>query len=425
MKPLPEKVAASVAMTGRRPPCQVKRSRVLMLCYFFPPINTSGTVRNEAFARLLPEFGWEPTVLTVDDPKDSWAVLALDAEVPQRVRVVRTGELNVTRVVDLLDAVYDRLLRKNGARFRDILCVPDPQLGWAPLRKAAQLADDHDAIYVSSSPFSSALWGAWLKHHTGKPLIADFRDPWGLNPYASHTAWHRRIAARQERWVLAQSDAVILNTQGTLRLYRDNYPEFENKFIWIPNGFDRLNQAEPPTPKRPFRIMHFGCFYGSRNPSRLLRAMKELPDIPMEFIQVGPGNGIENEDQRVRVIPTVSHAKAETLMRYASLLYLKQGDPENGVQAVSVGAKTYEYLATGLPVLAECPEGDNADIVRRYSSRGYVVTDGNVAQIKAALQKAYQEHQELQPTIREDYIEAFSRERLAERLSEVLNEVTR
>jgi glycosyltransferase involved in cell wall biosynthesis len=395
-----------------------------MLCYFFPPINTSGTVRNEAFARMLPRFGWEPTVLTVDEPKDSWAVLALDAKIPEEVRVVRTGEWNVTRVVDLMDAVYDRLLGTHGARFRDIFCVPDPQLAWAPLRQAREMASEHDAIYVSASPFSSALWGAWLKNKTGKPLIADFRDPWSLNPYARHTGWHRRIAAKQERWVLERSDAVVVNTEGTRKLYMDHYPEFSRKFVWIPNGFDRLNPARHPNSRRPFRVMHFGCFYGSRNPSRLLRAMKELPELPMEFIQVGPGNGIEGQDPRVRVIPTISHAKAQKLMRYASALYLRQGEPENGAAAVSVGAKTYEYLATGLPVIAECPEGDNVDIVRRYATTSYVITDGSVGKIKSALQHAYEQHLHRTPELKDEYVEDFSRERQVHRLAQLLNRVT-
>lgn len=423
MRSVAEELAGNPDLEGLQRLSPEMAGRVLMVCYFFPPINTSGTVRNEAFAKWLPAFGWEPTVLTVDEPKDSWAVLALDAAVPEKVRVVRTSEWNLTRAVDLMDAVYDRLFRKNGARFRDTLCVPDPQLAWAPLKTARALAEDHDCIYVSASPFSSTVWGAWLKRTTGKPLVVDFRDPWTLNPYAAHTRWHRTVAAKQERWVLDSSDAVIVNTEGTRRLYRKHYPEYAEKFIWIPNGFDHLNPVAKANSKRPFRVMHFGCFYGTRNPSRLLRAMESLPDLPIEFIQVGPANGIESNDPRVRVIPTVSHTKAEKLMRYASLLYLRQGEPAQGAEAVSVGAKTYEYLATGLPVLAEVPDGDNADIVRRYASGGYVITDGSVERIKAALQHAYGKHRERQAEVSADYVEDFSRERLAGRLADVLNRV--
>ena len=39
--------------------------RVLMVAYHFPPMNvSSGVQRTLRFAQYLPEFGWEPTVLS-------------------------------------------------------------------------------------------------------------------------------------------------------------------------------------------------------------------------------------------------------------------------------------------------------------------------------------------------------------------------
>lgn len=39
--------------------------RLLMIAYHFPPIHgSSGVQRTLRFARYLPEFGWEPIVLT-------------------------------------------------------------------------------------------------------------------------------------------------------------------------------------------------------------------------------------------------------------------------------------------------------------------------------------------------------------------------
>jgi hypothetical protein len=41
--------------------------RILLLAYMFPPIIDAGGFRPLAFARYLPEFGWEPIVLTRPD----------------------------------------------------------------------------------------------------------------------------------------------------------------------------------------------------------------------------------------------------------------------------------------------------------------------------------------------------------------------
>ena len=38
--------------------------RVLVIAYFFPPINNMGSQRILRFVRHLREFGWEPVVLT-------------------------------------------------------------------------------------------------------------------------------------------------------------------------------------------------------------------------------------------------------------------------------------------------------------------------------------------------------------------------
>src|SRR5438552_13249558 len=66
------------------------RRRVLMIAHHFPPAAGSGANRALAFARYLPERGWQPTVVT---PESAWAAPRDDAlalEIPSDVRVVRT-----------------------------------------------------------------------------------------------------------------------------------------------------------------------------------------------------------------------------------------------------------------------------------------------------------------------------------------------
>jgi hypothetical protein len=67
--------------------------RVLMVCEKFPPFNTSGAGRPFYFAKYLPEFEYEPliissTPLASDDRDDS-----LLTELPAEVRVWRTPRL--------------------------------------------------------------------------------------------------------------------------------------------------------------------------------------------------------------------------------------------------------------------------------------------------------------------------------------------
>ena len=40
--------------------------RLLVVAYYFPPMGMSGVQRVAKFVKYLPEFGWEPVVLTVE-----------------------------------------------------------------------------------------------------------------------------------------------------------------------------------------------------------------------------------------------------------------------------------------------------------------------------------------------------------------------
>ena len=40
--------------------------KVLIIAYYFPPMGLRGVQRTVKFAKYLPQFGWKPTVLTVN-----------------------------------------------------------------------------------------------------------------------------------------------------------------------------------------------------------------------------------------------------------------------------------------------------------------------------------------------------------------------
>lgn len=408
--------------------------KVLMLCYFYPPLQTAGVARSVGFARRLAAYGWTPTVLTVSQARDSWDFMGTDYPVPEGVHVVRAPEWNLAGPVNLMDGLAircRRVVRRRGPwhPFRDALCTPDAQIAWRAVSRGVRLARESHCIYVSCSPFSSALKGLALKRRSGRPLVVDFRDPWTLNPHArGMTPVRMRLFRHWERRVVDQADRVILNTEGTLRLYRRAYPGYADRFVCIPNGFDQLN----PPDVRPgvFTIMHVGSIYGTRSPAPLLDALLalDLPDV--RFVQVGPGcPELERYRGRldIRVTGPVPPERALEYMRGASLLYLKLGWTDGVWSYPSVVMKTYEYLATGWPVLADCPPGDNADMVRRYGHQARLVTvrdpgERTVA-LKQAVLRAYQNRHQVEPRVSHAFRVAFDRNRLTARLAEVFDEL--
>jgi len=405
--------------------------KVLMICYYFPPIVTSGVARSFEFAKLLPHFGWEPLVLTVRHSKDPWVEASL-GEDPKGIRVERTLEWNLAGLADFLHGCCRRVARVFGKNltqnlFRDYLCVPDSQIAWFSTIPAQRFARECELIYASCSPFSSSVSATVVKWLTGRPLVVDFRDAWSLNA-PTHPQWlHRAMISRLERFVLSACDALIVNTDGAARLYATAYPDHREKITTIPNGYDVLTPVDRRATAGDFQIMHVGTFYGSRTPDALLECLAELGRDDIIFIQVGGSfDSYERfkEKVRIKIVPPVPREKALELMRGASLLYLKQGWKPGVSEYIAVGAKTYEYLATGLPILAETPPGDNAELVRKYASTGYVVTSNIRADLRHAVERAYEARSRASVAIHPDFATKLSRRELTGQLASLFDKVT-
>ncbi len=353
--------------------------RVLMLCYYYPPVQTSGTARSVGFATRLTEFGWEPVVLSVRKPRDRWVSVA--GEPAPDVPVHRTYEWDLTGLVDTLDSGASWLWCRSGRElrrhyFRELLAFPDPQIAWFSTFRGIGLARDCDVVYATCSPASSALSAVVIGKVTKKPVVLDFRDAWGYDVASFFSAGYLRALLRLERFVVGSCDHLILNTAGACRLYAGRYPQHVHKMSVVPNGYDRLTPAQARE-GQAFQVVHAGTLYAGRDPSLLIAALEAVNDKRVEFVHVGEKYGLlDSYAGPVRVVQTgvVSRDEALAAIQSASVLYLRQG-PGN---RIAVAAKTYEYLATGLPIICHGPDGDNADIVRRYGKGSLVVSDDRV-----------------------------------------------
>lgn len=134
-----------------------------MITPHFPPDSSAGAHRVRLLAPHLEEFGWKPTVLTVDpafmegipDPK-------LAALVPEDLRVERSSAFPVD------------MSRRFG--------IGD--LGLRSLKglhaKAVELLsrERYDALFITIYPAYTALLGPRLKRRFKIPFVLDYQDPW-------------------------------------------------------------------------------------------------------------------------------------------------------------------------------------------------------------------------------------------------------
>ena len=396
-----------------------------MICYYYPPLITSGVSRSLHFSKLLPQFNWTPLVLTVKNSKDPWVEKGSSPELNHEV--ARTVEFNLAGICDFFHGVWSRFLKLLGIEattnyFREFICLPDSQIAWLTTIPGLFLNSRYQLIYVTCSPFSSAVSGVFIKLLTNKPLVVDFRDPWTLNPHSQPSAIRKFINEHLERFVIKQADALILNTEGAKRDYCKKYPAHTQKIHCIPNGYDELTPVSVEDYQHSlasFTIAHVGTFYGNRSPRLLLEAVSSLPTPCPKFLQVGqnhPDLDSFRNSLEIKVTGMVSREEAINQMSTASLLYLKQGFEIGVSNYTAVAAKTYEYLATGLPILLDAPPGDNAEIIKQYGINSHVVTTGNVNDLREALLSALNNQRNITPKVHPEFTEKYSRTSLAKSL---------
>jgi glycosyltransferase involved in cell wall biosynthesis len=140
--------------------------KVIVVAPHFPPSNLVGVHRGRFLAQHLPDFGWEPILVTVhhDYYEESldWNLARL---LPDDLRIERVGALPTEPV---------RLVGNIAVR------------GFVPLlRRILQIIDreDVDFLYISIAGFVTLL-GRAVHELRGVPYGIDYQDPW-VQP-----AWH-------------------------------------------------------------------------------------------------------------------------------------------------------------------------------------------------------------------------------------------
>ncbi len=389
--------------------------RVLMIAHHFPPAGGSGANRALAFARYLPEYGWEPTVIT---PAEAWANNRDDdllAQVPRELQVIRTRSLESKPSPPpsrSLREEHRRPAAKNALRSNigHLKRFPDAHLGWLPFALAAARRPDYDVAYSSSGPFTSHLVGLLLKRLKKRPWVAELRDGWyrwNRAIFPDYPAWRDVLERRLEGAALRSADRVVLVTDRMAAAFRAQYPEVPSEcFTVVSNGFDPaqfLAATAPRSESEHWTVLHAGALYYGRSLSRLLDAARRLIDSNKAFKAQFRLNLLGTLDSRaqaelassglnqhVQIQGHVNHAEALAAMSAADVLLLV-ANTTPGAEA-TVPGKLFEYLAMGRPILAVAPlDSSTADILAQTGG-GWLVPAGDPEAIACTLDQAFTEH---------------------------------
>jgi hypothetical protein len=435
-----------------------KNKRVLIVSFYFPPTNAVGAIRVGKFAKYLPEFGWEPVVLTADTAKDLLQTVPIEID---EGKVFRTPSFTlylslyrnlkgnrvtpskaVSHKFNWKEPIYRVARLAQPVYTLPILAplVSDP-IGWYThaVKRGRELLDkyDTDAIFSSYPPSTSHFVASRLHQISGIPWVAEFRDLWAMNHNARTTSFLRYLTCRWEQRVMKGSSLLISTSESWAKHLEILHSK---KAITISNGFDEEDYVEDTPLTSKFTITYTGqVYYPKQDPTPLLQALRELKeeggisssDFEVRFFggnllkTVRPlieGCGLR---ELVKVCDLVPFRESVRRQKESSvLLMLKWNDPmEKGVYT----GKLFEYLGAKRPILAVGSFNENVDKLLSESGTGVVADNGPA--IKIVLSRWLDEWRNSGRIVsdwepRADVIQRYTRKAQAGKLAQLMEEAS-
>ncbi|MBD3257951.1 glycosyltransferase [candidate division GN15 bacterium] len=440
--------------------------KVLMISYVFPPMAAVGGYRTIKYCKFLPEFDWQPSVLTVRDGYNTAYDQSLLGKIDPAVAIYRSGNWEPLQWWDRRSQPAEPPPKKPAgtsekpagpppepgtmAKIKDYvrkaISLPDRNNFWVPFGVKTGLAavrrEQPDVLYTTSPPNSTHLVGYYLAKLTGKPLVIDFRDLWTLNEAYELKGFPPSLAnidRRLERKVIRRSSAIVTTTESFSEAMREANPKFNPDRVYtITNGIDVddfKHVKMPETKNEKFTILHLGSLYGHRDPGFFFDAMKawanQRPEIfgKVDALFIGNTPGYEAAakepplDKLVTMLKHIPHEQVLPKLWQSDMLLLILGFDLGGRGVLP--AKLFEYVCTGRPILAMVPASGEAEAALKSYGNALTVTEPDMDGTLAYLNQHFDAWLKA-PEQRESSVSIppqFDRREQAKKLSAVLNDV--
>ncbi len=325
---------------------------VLLITYHFPPDNAIGGARPYRFYKYLKRIGYECHIITAAVQE---AGASADIEyVSDPFETEPHG-----RIAWHIERIGRKFLWGTGLKLQWSASAFRAGRSFLKRRK-----NDKIVILSSAPPVATHLVGMGLSACSGRPWIADFRDPIS-SAFDGHFSLHNIVANGLTWLVMWRTDLALANTDAMHRSWCSRYPGLGSKTRTLWNGFDPEDTIGTYVlPMRERKILsHVGELYGGRSIRPVLQAalrliengrldaknilirqiglaeQGELPDA--DFLQTAQADGW------LELREPVPAKEARSMALESDGLLLIQ--PQTAVQ---VPAKLFEYLRLGRPILA-------------------------------------------------------------------------
>jgi glycosyltransferase involved in cell wall biosynthesis len=389
--------------------------------------------------KYLPQFGWQPTVITVGNTAYYAKDESLLKEIEKlNIKIVRTQSSGPNALLSKKNDIV-KMPKERTRRFlnfiSDTFFIPDNKIGWKrhALKAAEELIakEKFDVIFATAPPATDFLIGIELKKRFKIPVVIDYRDSWLNYPFKYFpTLLHRYIHYRKEKSVVHHSDMITVTHRRVKEeiLTRHKFLRHEDVTI-LPHGFDPEDIAVDNPGILPhiekMRITYSGMFYGNITPVYFLQALakvfKENPQMRgrieacfvglfrPEHINLINHLGLQNS---VNLVGYLEHRESVRYLLASDVVWVMMQDDW------TTPGKIFEYIGTKKKILGCVPNGYIRSIIEEAGGVCVEPTDVDaIAKMIIELYKQY-EHNDLKGA-RTEVAEKYNRVKLTGELAKI------
>ena len=377
-------------------------NKLLFITYYWPPSGKATLHWPLKIIKHLPEFNWEPTVLTTEE-NTAYKDESLLKEVSPTLKVYKakpvepfeiykrlTGKSKDDPLIssETISTENQSLAHKISIWIRFNLFIPDARVGWyfsaVPKGKKILTEEKSDLIVTLGPPHSTHLVGYSLSKKFNLPFVPVLIDPWTDIVYyksAKRSKSAKRFDNYLEKKILNHAAKVIFVTKSTKEDYIKKYSFLEKKSYVLYWGYNEEDfkmddgKWKMENVQKPEVLVHAGNIFDYQNPGELWKRIRK---------EIESGRNL-----KIKFIGTVSPLIKKEIVKnnlaevteYAGfLLYLKMIEELMKASYLlvcttekrHVPGKLFEYLRAGKPILAF---GDNNEEVKN------IITEANAGMI--------------------------------------------
>jgi len=432
--------------------------KILIISYFFPPCNVTGSFRIESWAKYLHEYGYYPIIVTRhwNNELTNWQKFSESDLSPTSHEVHSNYEVYYTTYKPSL---RDKIFAKHGTSrfslFRKFLSaievlfqnycnrvIPYREL-YSQSKRVIEKEDDLKYLICSGSPFVLFKFAHKLSKRYNIPWVADYRDDWSTSQW--YQIPDQRDLYTQSKLIRSleeRSEKKWLKSATCFTTISPFYVDRISRFIGKPghvvmNGYDDeglpLKRQEDTTTTKEFTIVFNGTLYYTQPIEAFLEILKEVitkfrKETKVMMLFPGLAND-PNQVDRVReslqgfeehytITKRMSRAKVLDIQLKANLTLMLSHNDIKGVTS----SKLFDYIGLEKTILLYPGDNDILESIINELGNGKVCkTESDALDFLDTSLRNHIGGSHTNPGIPKEIRNKFTRKSQAKKLAEILD----